>query len=192
MFRLKYRLGLVVSAVLLSVGGCMTSSFALNVSEDTGRFAINDTRLGQKITQVLSVAERHFGQKPVCENKKTGNRNNKKAHLLQVCRFESPVEVYLARQKVVAAEYHFLDGELQQIDLEIEAVNTDGNAREEIESAISQSLGKDLERQGPVNSWIGEFDAVMLARQGNFQLRVLNRLLLPESPDYTKITPRQH
>ena len=178
-----------IAVVLCSA--CMTSSFALNVAEDTGRFALNDSRLGQNTAQVLTVAQRQLGQVPTCQAEKKGNLRNKKASLVQVCRFDTPVDVYLARQKILEVVYHFVDGELHQIDVEIDASNAEGTARTELESAISVSLGRKAKNQGPVVSWEGESDAALLVRQGNFRLRLLSRLSLPETQDYGRIIPKQ-
>lgn len=177
------------SAVLLT-GGCVTSSFALNVSQDTGRFALNDTRLGQETSQVLIVAERHFGQKPSCSIEKTGVKNSKRAAMVETCTFSKPVNVFIARQKVLSAQYRFIDLKLQQIDIDIDSNNTEGTARQELESEITASLGLSAVEEGPVKTWIGDNDAVLLARQGHFKLRVISRLFLPDV-DYTKITPRK-
>ena len=183
--------GVLTGVTIVFCSSCMTSSFALNVAEDTGRFALNDTRLGQKTAQVLSVAQRQLALKPDCRARKKGNQRNKKASLVQICRFDAPVDVYLARQKILSLDYHFVDGELQQIDVEIDSTNTEGTARTELESAISASLGRKGVTQGPVISWTGENDAALLVRQGNFRLRLSSLLLLPESPDYSRIIPKQ-
>jgi len=167
----------------------MTSSYALKLVQDTDRFSLSDTRLGMGVDDTLKIAQRHFGQEARCTSEKGGVPTQKKATLLQVCVFDAPANVFLARHKVLKAGYQFRDGLLQQIDLEMEPKD-EGQALDALEAEISASLGIPKQQQGPMKSWVGESDAAMLVRQGNLKLRVLNRSLLPADADYERITPR--
>lgn len=165
----------------------MTTSRAIQLTQDSDRFTINNVRLGESYPEALYTAEKQFGVEARCDAKKTGSRN-KMASLQRVCEFNEPQGTMLAEHKIQKASYLFIDNKLQQVDLEIETA--DDTTRDQLVSWISEALGLSVEHEGPVSSWIGVNDAALLVQQGNFQLRVVNRLMLPENPDYMKVTPR--
>ncbi|MCB1755178.1 MAG: hypothetical protein KDJ38_06630 [Gammaproteobacteria bacterium] len=166
----------------------MITSGALQLGQDADRFSINEVRLGQDYPAALAAAEQQFGRAAVCEAEKAGNQRNKMASLQQTCIFEELRGVTLAEQEILQAQYQFGNGKLQQVDFEIKA--SDETAGEKLIGAISEALGMAVEQQGPMNSWVGANDAVLLVRQGNYRLRIVNRLLLPDDADYSRITPR--
>ncbi len=178
-----------IAVLLVFTGACMTHSYALQIKQESERFSFNNIKLGEPAKIALKAVEKQFGSPTSCASEKRSAFSVKRAVIVQRCDFDSLPDMHLAQHKVVSASCLFIDNRLQQIDLEIQPLGKD--SRQLLIREISQSLGLNVENKGPVDVWQGRTDSVLLAQQGNFKLRTVNRHYLQEYSDYTNITPRQ-